>query len=52
MKTDTTRVNANINAQLHRALKVKAATEGTTIGKLIERWVLSWRGNTAALLKK
>ena len=40
----TTRLNANIKVELHTALKVRAATEGTTIGALIEEWVASWAG--------
>lgn len=38
----TTRLNANIKLELHTALKVRAATEGTTIGALIEEWIGSW----------
>ena len=37
-----TRVNANIKLELHTALKVRAAKEGTTIGALIEEWIMSW----------
>ena len=37
----TTRLNANIKIELHTALKIKAATEGTTIGALIEEWIVS-----------
>lgn len=39
---ETVRVNANIRAELHKALKVRAANEGTTIGALIENWIESW----------
>jgi hypothetical protein len=38
----TTRLNANIKLELHTALKVRAATVGTTIGALIEEWVKGW----------
>lgn len=38
----TARLNANIPIELHRALKVRAANEGTTIGALIEDWIRSW----------
>ncbi|MDB9844804.1 hypothetical protein OAC30_00450 [Burkholderiaceae bacterium] len=40
----TTRLNANIKVELHTALKVRAATEGTTIGALIEEWITEWAG--------
>jgi len=39
---ETARLNANIKVELHKALKVRAATEGTTIGNLIEEWISSW----------
>ena len=38
----TTRLNANIKLELHTALKVRAATEGPTIGALIEEWIKGW----------
>jgi hypothetical protein len=38
-KADTTRLNANIRVELHRALKARAAMEGRTIGDLIEEWI-------------
>ena len=40
--SEISKVQVNIKTKLHTALKVKAATDGTTIGKLIERWVTSW----------
>ena len=40
----TTRLNANIKVEMHTALKVRAATEGTTIGALIEEWIKGWAG--------
>ncbi len=43
-KEKTTRLNANIKVELHTALKVRAATEGTSIGALIEEWIASWAG--------
>jgi predicted HicB family RNase H-like nuclease len=39
---ETARLNANIKVELHKALKVRAATEGTSIGSLIEEWSSSW----------
>lgn len=36
---ETTRLNANIRVELHRALKARAAMEGRTIGELIEEWI-------------
>lgn len=39
---DRTQLNASIPVRFHTALKVKAATEGTTIAKLIEDWISSW----------
>ena len=44
-EVQTTRLNANIKIELHKALKVRAATEGTTIGALIEEWIASWHPN-------
>ena len=44
-EVQTTRLNANIKIELHTALKIKAATEGTTIGALIEEWIVSWHPN-------
>jgi predicted HicB family RNase H-like nuclease len=38
----TTRLNANIPVELHRALKMRAAAEGTSIGELVENWIRSW----------
>ena len=38
----TTRLNANIPVELHRALKIRAASEGKTIGQLVEDWIKSW----------
>lgn len=41
-KEKTARLNANIPVELHRALKVRAATEGKSIGDLVEAWIRSW----------
>ena len=41
--TKTARLNANIPIELHKALKVRAANESTTIGALIEDWIRSWK---------
>ena len=38
----TTRLNANIPVELHRALKMRAAAESTSIGELVEAWIRSW----------
>ena len=45
-KTDiaTARLNANIPVELHRALKMRAAAEGKSIGELVEAWIKSWAG--------
>ncbi|CAM5787188.1 hypothetical protein ACFOHU_07625 [Ottowia pentelensis] len=37
------RLTANIRADLHLALKIRAARERTTIGELIETWVETWK---------
>ncbi len=39
------RLTANIRSDLHLKLKIRAATERTTIGELIEGWVESWEGH-------
>lgn len=36
------RLTANIRAELHLKLKIKAAQERTTIGELIENWIQTW----------
>jgi predicted HicB family RNase H-like nuclease len=38
----TARLNANIAVELHRALKMRAAAEGTSIVNLVEDWIKSW----------
>lgn len=40
----TARLNANIPIELHRALKMRAAAEGKSIGDLVEAWIRSWAG--------
>ena len=37
------RLTANIRADLHLALKIRAAQERTTVGELIEQWIAGWR---------
>ena len=37
------RLTANIRADLHLALKIRAAQERPTVGELIEQWVEGWR---------
>jgi len=36
------RLTANIQADLHLKLKIRAAQERTTVGELIESWVKGW----------
>ena len=36
------RMTANIRADLHLALKIRAAQERTTVGELIEQWIEGW----------
>ena len=36
------RLTANIRADLHLKLKIRAAEGRTTVGDLIEEWVESW----------
>ena len=36
------RLTANVNAEVHLALKIRAARERTTVGELIEQWVSGW----------
>ena len=40
--TGDVRLTANIRADLHLKLKIRAAQERTTIGELIEQWVGRW----------
>lgn len=37
------RVTANIRADLHMKLRMRAVQERTTVGELIEQWIESWR---------
>ena len=37
------RLTANIRADLHLALKIRAAQGRTTVGELIEQWIAGWR---------
>ena len=37
------RLTANIRGDLHLKLKIRAATERTTVGELIEAWVDGWK---------
>lgn len=37
------RLTANVRADLHLKLKIRAAQERTTVGELIEQWVEGWR---------
>jgi nicotinamide mononucleotide (NMN) deamidase PncC len=37
------RLTANIRAELHMALRMRAVQERTTVGELIEAWISSWK---------
>ena len=37
------RMTANVRADLHLKLKIRAAEHRTTIGELIEEWIENWR---------
>lgn len=37
------RLTANIRHDLHLKLKIRAATERTTVGELIEKWIEGWK---------
>jgi hypothetical protein len=37
------RLTINIRSDLHLKLKIRAATERTTVGELIEQWVARWK---------
>jgi hypothetical protein len=37
------RLTANVRADLHMKLKMKAVQERTTVGDLIEAWIASWK---------
>ena len=37
------RLTANIRGDLHQRLRIRAVTERTTVGELIERWIEGWR---------
>jgi hypothetical protein len=37
------RLTANIRADLHLKLKIRAAQERTTVGELIEQWIEGWK---------
>lgn len=36
------RLTANIRADLHRKLKMRAVLDGRTMGQIIEEWIESW----------
>jgi hypothetical protein len=36
------RLTVNLRGDVHRALKVRAAQDRTTVGEMIEAWVDSW----------
>lgn len=36
------RMTANIRADLHHQLRIRAVTTRTTVGEMIERWIASW----------
>ncbi|MFN6131363.1 MAG: hypothetical protein ACK59M_18620 [Pseudomonadota bacterium] len=37
------RLTANVRADLHMKLKMRAVQERTTVGELIEAWIESWK---------
>jgi hypothetical protein len=37
------RLTANIRADLHQRLRIRAVQERTTVGELIEAWIEGWR---------
>ncbi|MFN7611285.1 MAG: hypothetical protein ACK5QX_10185 [bacterium] len=37
------RLTANVRADLHMKLKMRAVQERTTVGELIESWIESWK---------
>ena len=37
------RLTINIKQELHRKLKIKAIEENTTVGRMVEAWVQSWK---------
>jgi hypothetical protein len=37
------RLTANVRADLHMKLKMRAVQERTTVGELIETWIQSWK---------
>jgi len=37
------RLTANVRADLHMKLKMRAVQERTTVGELIEHWIASWK---------
>lgn len=41
--TGDVRLTANIRADLHMKLKIRAAQERTTVGELVERWIEGWK---------
>jgi hypothetical protein len=36
------RLTANIRADLHQKVRIRAIKERTTVGELIERWIEAW----------
>lgn len=43
LPTGDVRLTANIQADLHLKLKIRAAQERTTVGELIEQWIEGWK---------
>jgi hypothetical protein len=37
------RLTANVRADLHMKLKMRAVQERTTVGELIEQWIAGWK---------
>ena len=37
------RLTINITQEVHRKLKIKAIEENTTVGRMVESWIQSWK---------
>lgn len=37
------RLTINIKQELHRKLKIKAIEENTTVGRMVEAWIQTWK---------
>lgn len=41
--TGDVRLTANVRADLHMKLRMRAVQERTTVGELVEAWIESWK---------